>query len=223
MIDRVYRRRPGVVADGTPARPSGSRLGRLLDRPAVFVPMIACVIAGWWSAVDGTRWRLTLDGESSGSFISRDGLGVIIGYRWGWPSRDWIRREKFRDAGTTQPTPRNLVDLFIVRGGDTWYGQPNIAVAMHGVRLPWPYLLLAVAVVPFDRRLRPRMRRWRRRYRVTRRRRARRHVSLTCAGCGYDLRASRVRCPECGTPIPWRVRSELDRRFGRPRDGSGVS
>lgn len=32
-----------------------------------------------------------------------------------------------------------------------------------------------------------------------------------CAQCGYDLRASKERCPECGTPIPTSLPKESSR------------
>jgi hypothetical protein len=38
-----------------------------------------------------------------------------------------------------------------------------------------------------------------------------RHVHGLCAKCGYDLRASLLRCPECGAPIPVRAESRKDR------------
>ena len=60
----------------------------------------------------------------------------------------------------------------------------------YGVLLPW-WLLLALAGAPclwrFDKKAKRRV--WQ-------------LAQGLCLHCGYDLRASRERCPECGTPVP---------------------
>jgi hypothetical protein len=57
------------------------------------------------------------------------------------------------------------------------------------VILPWWLMLLATAPLPLLWAIG-----WRRRRRGERR--------GLCAVCGYDLRASPERCPECGSPVP---------------------
>lgn len=64
----------------------------------------------------------------------------------------------------------------------------------HLLRLPYFFLLIIAAIGPICS------------VRAFRRWRHRQSLHL-CQNCGYDLRASKERCPECGTLIPEEVRA----------------
>jgi len=145
----------------------------------------------WWNGR-----RLT-----AGAFNSRGHVQVTTRHfvsaapnqpprRWEWfaehPPRD-LEAEADRNGWT-----------FSVRlpGIACWSGTDTTLVT-HDVLLPiWPVFLLT-AIMPALWTV----------SRLSRRRRARRLAAGGCLGCGYDLRASTDRCPECGTPVPRREES----------------
>ena len=71
--------------------------------------------------------------------------------------------------------------------GFTYLAEPMTGFWVVVIPLGVPMVLFGLPSVGYFRHL------WHKRRILTR---------GACAVCGYDLRASRVRCPECGTPLP---------------------
>ena len=72
--------------------------------------------------------------------------------------------------------------------------MPYVWVQLHCVKVPYWSIALATSALPLV---------WLRGYL----RRALRQRRQRCIHCGYDLRASTDRCPECGTPVPTKAES----------------
>ena len=68
------------------------------------------------------------------------------------------------------------------------FGDPD-KLASYSLMLPHWFVAAVLCLVPLEALRRS----------VVRRRRVRRAAASICVNCGYDLRASPGRCPECGT------------------------
>jgi hypothetical protein len=124
--------------------------------------------------------------------------------QWGWSTEDALERASGRYAGggfVWHTYPSDGARLMVEPKSRGWglggfdyfawqtsrknaNGQP--AAGEHVFILPWWFLVAATAALPT----------W---WFFRSRRHARRARFGHCLSCGYDLRASPKRCPECGT------------------------
>lgn len=78
------------------------------------------------------------------------------------------------------------------RSEATWWNLPHYHPSFNDLQLPYWLSTLLTAAMPVC---------WcRKRWSTDQRRNA-----GLCSTCGYDLRATPERCPECGTPVPARA------------------
>jgi hypothetical protein len=198
----------------------------LLNATTLASLILALAVAVFWvrSEIiiqDELLWNIRTPAERRTSALSvRSRLGQV---RWGWSERVFASRAYFDDEDPAKPeyrsTPPNgiprypglhffvrrfprpptpALDTFWQRRGFWFerYGPAPVSPGALASTLAWtlvsvPHwlLLLAFAALPAVR--------------VTRHvRAARREKSGLCASCGYDLRATPGRCPECGTIQP---------------------
>jgi hypothetical protein len=165
-----------------------------LSSPRLYVPMLVLVGTGWAlsSLFDDGTYRL--DGPRAGLVAAADSTSLVLGVRGGWPSRDWIEREHLRAIGGLWgdglSSRYTLFGFGVLAGERYWNGNEQFRVWHKAIAIPWWFLLLLFAASPVEQ-----VGRWL----WSNRRSERRRRAGSCLHCGYDLRATPDRCPECGT------------------------
>jgi hypothetical protein len=163
--------------------------------------LVLCVVAlGLWALSYGRVLTLshhTLDGAETTSHQVRVVTGAIVLEYARFSTDPWVQRRpgfgwmcEERDFGPKHPLtdePRNG------RWRGLGFGLRHVTYTVGGstrtLVLPCWFLAALFTIAPTA-------------CVICRRRRGRHHRPGHCLGCGYDLRASPDRCPECGRAAP---------------------
>jgi len=164
---------------------------RLRHRHPLAVPIVlaGAVIYMFGCSIPGV-WQPGWVGQRRSCQLVLTSAGAQLWVGWGWPSKRWIEY-KMGDCFDVQ-IGHECLGFLLGYSSSHFGGFPGITVRQLEFGIPWwfPVALLIA----------PRLERLERRCLAARWIRRRRRRGL-CPGCGYDLRASSERCPECGRQI----------------------
>jgi predicted RNA-binding Zn-ribbon protein involved in translation (DUF1610 family) len=177
------------------------RLFTLLSAMSLLLCVGTCAL---WARSYKLSDQLDWDGgwRTVNSAHGRIVVGLLLGDRSGLPAQFYGL--KYRRDTAYRPfnylleldAEQGDTDLSWEWGGFAWYSKQNARGVLYGMAVaPFWCVVAATAVLPLGwatMRWRPRVCR------------GRKSLGL-CTSCGYDLRATPERCPECGAvPIPSR-------------------
>ena len=161
---------------------------RLFNLAAAVSLVLCAALATTWTAA---QWRgVSIGSMDEGSVLRSEYLNkrYYVGFDRRLIVIQWYENDVYKLLNTRylDPGPK---DFYFIRAPDSIApnGRPW---ARHGtLTFPYWFALLITAALPAW---------WCIRHRA-RQRRARRIAAGLCPTCGYDLRATPERCPECGT------------------------
>lgn len=211
VLRRAVRRQQQRGPPGVPRlRNRASSIARWGRRGTIAASLAACaLIAALWAASAGWyEWDLCWSTTGVRYDLAAPLRSCFISVST--TAKSATRERQFSFYGYQLARPRPSGDQFKLRLFSAFASEPIFKPADpfdptaaatqvgHEFRLPyWGLLLLAGVVMLWINA------RWVRRRVLARRRRAR----GLCSSCGYDVRANRTQCPECGAAIPQDARS----------------
>jgi hypothetical protein len=196
-------------------------LSTVLLFPAVSVWVIAFLGWGRYFVAQGphagyvlavTRWHLIFQATSD---ISPDPERPATS-RWQWFGGEVWLIDRTGCLEVSDPSPLSSMGLFRtveqIPYSDGVTNGPNsfahVGAFCRSFVLPWWVLIGCLAVLPLRRRIE----------KTREQIRQRRAAEGCCPRCGYDLRATPERCPECGTiPSELGARRPITLDYAQPR------